>query len=73
VEEPGIEEIPRKTQHPPETETGGNTEHCCHRGGRSENLDLNLDFPSSWLFASFVAWRKREKMVSKDKVEPLSL
>jgi hypothetical protein len=59
----------------PETETGGNTEHCYHRGGRREDLDLdlNLDLPSSRLFTSFVAWRKKEEVVSREKIEPLSL
>ena len=50
-------------------ETRGNTEHCCRRGGRRENLNL----PSSKLFTSVVAWRKKEEMVSREKVEPLSL
>jgi hypothetical protein len=50
-------------------ETGGNTEHCYRRGGRRKNLYL----PSSRLFTSFIAWRKTEEVVSKEKVELLSL
>jgi hypothetical protein len=49
-------------------ETGGNTEHYYHREEMRENLDLNLDLPSSRLFTSFVAWRKSEEVVSREKV-----
>ena len=67
----GLFKKPRgyRNKHPPETKIGGNTEHCCRRGGRRENLDL----PFSRLFTSFVAWRKREEMVFKETVEPFSL